>query len=47
MLPLKEMERVYIDRVLESVGGNKEKAAQILGISRKALWEKRKKYGMK
>ena len=40
LLPLREMEKIYIDRVLESVGGNKEKAAQILGISSRTLYRR-------
>jgi DNA-binding NtrC family response regulator len=43
-MPLKtataEFERRYIERVLNAAGGHKGRAAGILGISRKALWEK-------
>lgn len=39
-IPLKEMERIYVDKVLESVGGNKEKAAKILGISSRTLYRR-------
>lgn len=43
-VPLKEaiseFERHYIERVLDATGGRKSKAAEILGLSRKALWEK-------
>jgi len=39
-LPLKEMERIYIDKVLESVAGNKERAAQILGVSSRTLYRR-------
>ncbi len=46
-LPLREavaeFERRYILRVLDSLGGQKTKAADVLGISRKVLWEKLKK----
>ena len=31
---------------LQHARGNQTKAAQLLGISRKALWEKRKRYGL-
>jgi DNA-binding NtrC family response regulator len=43
---LKEVEQAYIRHVLEQVQGNQTRAASILGISRKALWEKRRRYGM-
>jgi DNA-binding NtrC family response regulator len=41
---LKEMEKVLIRRTLEETGGNKSKAARILGISRQTLREKTKLY---
>ena len=37
---LVEVEAEHIHHVLESVGGNKTRAAKILGISRKTLREK-------
>lgn len=40
---LAEIEAEYIRNVLESVGGNKTKAAEILGVDRKTLREKLKK----
>ncbi len=43
---LAEVERDYIERTLRYVRGNQTRAAKILGISRKALWEKRRRYGM-
>jgi DNA-binding NtrC family response regulator len=39
-------EREHIKRVLKSVGGHRTKAASVLGISRKVLWEKLKDYGI-
>lgn len=39
-LPLKEIERRYIHKVLNSVNNNKSQAARILGISRTTLREK-------
>jgi DNA-binding NtrC family response regulator len=33
-------ERDYIQRALEQVGGHKTRAAALLGISRKTLWER-------
>jgi DNA-binding NtrC family response regulator len=43
---LEALERRYIAFVLAETRGNQSRAAAILGISRKALWEKRKRYGM-
>ena len=43
---LDEVERRYLEIVLRDVKGNQTEAAAILGISRKALWEKRKRYHM-
>ncbi len=40
---LAEIESEYVHNVLESLGGNKTKAAKILGIDRKTLREKLKK----
>jgi DNA-binding NtrC family response regulator len=43
---LVEAEREHLERVLRSVGGHRTKAASVLGISRKVLWEKLKDYGI-
>jgi DNA-binding NtrC family response regulator len=43
---LREVEQAYIRHVLGEVEGNQTRAAVILGISRKALWEKRRRYGI-
>jgi DNA-binding NtrC family response regulator len=43
---LKEVERSYIRFVLEQTGGSQTRAASVLGISRKALWEKRRRFGI-
>ena len=43
---LKDVELAYIRYVLEAVKGNQTRAAKLLGISRKALWEKRRRYGL-
>jgi DNA-binding NtrC family response regulator len=45
-LPFAEIERLYIERVLAQVGGRVGQAAEILGIHRKTLLEKRKRYGL-
>jgi DNA-binding NtrC family response regulator len=47
MPSLEDIERDYIAEVLRQTRGKKVKAAKILGISRKTLLEKRKKYGLK
>jgi DNA-binding NtrC family response regulator len=39
-LGLEELERRYIRLVLDRCGGNKAKAARILGIDRTTLWRK-------
>ncbi len=46
MPSLEDIEKNYIAEVLKQMHGRKVKAAQILGISRKTLLEKRKKYGL-
>jgi two-component system NtrC family response regulator len=43
---LRDVEQEYIRYVLEQVSGSQTRAAAILGISRKALWEKRRRYGI-
>jgi DNA-binding NtrC family response regulator len=43
---LKDVEQTYIRYVLDQAGGSQTRAAAILGISRKALWEKRRRYGI-
>jgi transcriptional regulator with PAS, ATPase and Fis domain len=46
LMTLEELEREYIRRVLRRVRGHKSRAARILGINRKTLLEKRKRYGI-
>lgn len=43
---LVEAEREHLKHVLKAVGGHRTKAASVLGISRKVLWEKLKDYGI-
>ena len=43
---LQENEREYIQWVLSEAGGNKTKAAEILGIDRVSLWRKLKRFGL-
>ena len=46
LVPLTELEASYIREVLRMARGNKTEAARILGINRKTLLEKRKRYGI-
>ncbi len=39
-------EREHLKNVLKAVGGHRTKAASVLGISRKVLWEKLRDYGI-
>lgn len=43
---LEELEKRYIQVVLEKTGGRKERAAQILGINRRTLYRKQKEYDL-
>ncbi|UCG08119.1 MAG: sigma-54-dependent Fis family transcriptional regulator [Desulfobacterales bacterium] len=43
-MTLAEMEKNYILEVLDATGGNKSKTAELLGISRAALWRKLKQF---
>lgn len=40
LLPLVEIERRYIQHVMDAVGGNKRRAAEILGIGRRTLYRR-------
>jgi two-component system response regulator HydG len=40
LVPLEEVERRYIRRVMKATGGNKTLAAQILGVDRRTLYRK-------
>ena len=42
-----EAEKTHIIKILTSTNGNRTKAAEILEISRKTLWEKLKAYNIK
>ena len=43
---ISKAEKGHIKKILKTTKGNKTKAAEILGISRKTLWEKIKSYGI-
>jgi len=47
LLPLEEVERRYILRVLEAVHGHRTRAAEILGLDRKTLYRKLERYGVR
>jgi two-component system response regulator HydG len=46
LLPMEEVERRYILRVLKTVGGNKTTAAKVLGFDRRTLYRKLERYGV-
>ena len=46
LLSLEQLERQHIADVLDAVRGRKGEAARVLGISRKTLLEKRKRYNL-
>jgi two-component system, NtrC family, response regulator AtoC len=45
-LPLAELEKIYIQKILEETGGNKKKAADILGIDRRTLYRMAARFGL-
>jgi two-component system response regulator HydG len=44
-LPMHEVEKRYVLRVLDAVGGNKTSAAQILGFDRRTMYRKLERFG--
>ena len=48
--PLREVMRVteiaHLKRALEATGGHRTQTAEMLGISRKVLWEKLRDFGI-
>ncbi len=46
LLPMEDVERRYILRVLDTLGGNKRQAAKVLGFDRRTLYRKLEKYGV-
>ena len=44
IVPIDELERRYVLRVLSIVGGNKSRAAQVLGFDRRTLYRKLERY---
>ena len=47
LVPMVEVEKRYIGRVLQAVAGNKREAARILGFDRKTLYRKLERYGFR
>ncbi|HEY1098358.1 MAG TPA: sigma-54 dependent transcriptional regulator [Myxococcota bacterium] len=45
ILPLDELERRYIERVVRLLNGNKSRAAQLLGLDRRTLYRRLERYG--
>jgi DNA-binding NtrC family response regulator len=45
-LSLEELEKLHIQKILELSGGQKARAASILGINRTTLWKKLRHYGV-
>jgi DNA-binding NtrC family response regulator len=45
-MTMEEMERAAIEAALEAVGGNRRKAARILGIGERTLYRKISKFGL-
>jgi len=45
-LPIEEVERHLIRKALEKAGGNKSRAAQLLGITRRRLYSMMERLGM-
>ncbi|HOX36967.1 MAG TPA: sigma-54 dependent transcriptional regulator [Candidatus Brocadiia bacterium] len=46
-MTLEDLEREHVRRVLQMVGGNREKAAQILGIGERTLYRKIERYDLR
>lgn len=46
LLPLEEVERQYVQHVLDMVGGNKSTAARVLGVGRRTLYRKLERWGL-
>jgi len=44
--PLEEIERLFIAETLEQTGGNREAAAEMLGIGQRTLYRKIKEFGL-
>jgi two-component system response regulator HydG len=47
LVSLDELERRYVTRVMEVVGGNKSSAARVLGLDRTTLYRMLDRYGLR
>ena len=47
LVTMEEVERRYVRRVMEAVGGSKSEAARILGFDRSTLYRKLERYGIR
>lgn len=47
LVPLAEVERRYIERVMQAAGGNKREAARVLGLDRATLYRKLERWSRK
>jgi DNA-binding NtrC family response regulator len=45
-MTLADVEKEFVNMTIASVGGNKKKAAEVLGVSRRALYNKLKRFGL-
>ena len=45
-MAIKDFEREYLTRAVRAAGGRRGRAAELLGISRKSLWEKLRAHGI-
>jgi DNA-binding protein Fis len=43
---LDELERRYLSHVIEAVGGNKTRAAEVMGIDRRTLYRMAERFGI-
>lgn len=46
LITLEELERQYVDFILKQCGGRKDHASKILGIDRKTLYRKERRFGL-
>jgi transcriptional regulator of acetoin/glycerol metabolism len=44
--PLDELEKRYVVHVLKTVGGNRTRAAEVLGIDRRTLYRMMERFGL-